>query len=131
MVSNKRVLAAGIGVIAVAIIAAMVLLNTALAGYATADSTPPEPGEFDGLAKCLSENGFKMAGAEWCSACKKQKQLFGASFQFVDYKDCGKEGDYCIGNEVQYYPTWILPAGEKLVGVQSLEKLASLSGCEI
>lgn len=130
MISNKTVLAAGAGVIAATIIAAMVLLNPALAGYAVLGGTTGEPGQYDELAKCLSEKGFKMAGAEWCSACKKQKALFGASFEFVDYRDCDREGEYCIENEIQYYPTWVTPDGGKTVGVKQPENLAAISGCE-
>jgi len=80
-------------------------------------------GDYDDFSKCLTENDLKMYGTEWCSYCKKQKALFGSSFEFIDYTDCDAKGG--VG-----YPTWKLN-GESYSGVQSLETLGGLTGCEL
>jgi len=90
-----------------------------------------ESSELDALAICLSDKGFKMTGAEWCSACRTQKNVFGDSFALVDYRDCDKEKDFCRNAQIEYYPTWVAPDGTKTVGVQSPEKLAALAECKI
>ena len=82
----------------------------------------------DVLAKCLTEKGVKMYGTEWCSYCKKQKEAFGNSFQYIDYIDCDKERSKCTAAGVKGYPTWVI-SGENYPGVQSFERLSSLSGC--
>jgi len=89
------------------------------------------PGELDVLAACLTGKGYNMAGAEWCSACKKQKEVFGVSFDLIDYRDCGADSSYCAENKLEACPTLIDPIGEKIVGVQSAEELLELAECEI
>lgn len=88
------------------------------------------PGEYDSLAKCLTEKGAKMYGTEWCSHCKNQKAAFGNSFQYVDYIDCDKNKNECSLAGVQGYPTWKIE-GQNYPGEQQLNNLASLSGCEL
>ena len=80
------------------------------------------------LAKCLTENGAKMYGTSWCGHCKDQKALFGDDFQYVDYVDCDENKEACQSAGIPGYPTWIID-GEQHVGGQTLEKLASLTGC--
>ncbi|MFH1234481.1 MAG: hypothetical protein V1493_02610 [Candidatus Diapherotrites archaeon] len=97
--------------------------NTAMASLPAAGSTSDE------FAKCLSEKGFVMAGTQWCSVCQKQKALFGKSFEFVNFKDCDNETQWCEQNQIQYYPTWILPDGTKEIGLKTIGQLGSISGC--
>ena len=85
------------------------------------------PGQHDDFAKYLSEQGVKMYGTEWCSHCKNQKELFGASFQYVNYIDCDKKREECSSAGVQGYPTWRIN-GQNYPGEQPLERLAQLSG---
>lgn len=82
----------------------------------------------DALAKCLTEKGVKMYGAEWCSHCKNQKNAFGSSFQYVDYIECTQRESDCKAAGVDGYPTWII-GGVKYPGEQDLGTLAKLSGC--
>lgn len=84
--------------------------------------------DVDSFAKCLTENGMIMYGTEWCGYCKKQKELFGDSFEFVNYIDCDKEADICSVEGIRGYPTWKIN-GESYPGVKSFEMLESLSGC--
>lgn len=88
------------------------------------------PGQVDGFANCLTENGVIMYGTEWCSHCKNQKELFGSSFQYVNYIDCDKNKNECIAAGVKGYPTWKIN-GENYPGEQSFERLSNLSGCDI
>jgi len=77
------------------------------------------------LAKCIGEKAqlFTQLG---CHACKTQEELFGENYKFLNVVDCFYEGEKCGG--IEYTPTWIIN-GEKIVGVQSIEKLKELTGC--
>jgi len=86
--------------------------------------------EYDGFAECLSDSGAVMYGTEWCGHCKDQKALFGYSFDKVKFVDCDRQRDVCLSALVGGYPTWAI-GGENYPGLQSLEKLAELSSCEL
>lgn len=89
------------------------------------------PGIYDDFAQCLNENDFIMAGTDWCSTCITQKSLFGKSFEFVNYKNCDTDKDWCDSNGISRYPTWVLPDGGKRSGVMELQTLSQLSGCAL
>ena len=79
-----------------------------------------------------------MYGAWWCPHCQDQKEKFGASFEFVDYTECGVKGDTSVKTQVckdagiQHYPTWQFPpTGERVERVFTLEELRDRSGCEL
>ncbi|MDI6798708.1 MAG: hypothetical protein QMD12_01785 [Candidatus Aenigmarchaeota archaeon] len=91
---------------------------------------PPPSGNYDNFAKCLTEKGIILAGTDWCHYCKKQKEMFGSSFQYINYKNCDND-NWCRNAGVTGYPTWVFPNGQKYAGVQSLERLAELSGCPL
>ena len=82
------------------------------------------------FAQCLTEKGFIMYGAYWCSHCQSQKKLFGDSFKYVSYVECTKETKKCSDAGVVGYPTWIL-SEKKFEGEQSLEKLSQESSCPL
>jgi len=88
------------------------------------------PGEYDDFAKCLSNNSAVMYGTDWCSHCQEQKSMFGKSFDHVDYVNCDYNKRECLSNGVEGYPTWKVD-GEKYSGVQPLEHLSTLTGCEL
>lgn len=92
-------------------------------------------GEYDDFAKCLTESGAKMYGAYWCPHCKSQKEMFGSSFQYINYIECAPGGDdadpmACQAAGISGYPTWIIN-GQKYPGSKSLEQLSELSGCQL
>src|SRR3989338_9155618 len=89
-----------------------------------------KPGKYDDFAKCLTEKSFKMYGADWCPNCKKQKNIFGKSFKYVDYIECTKQKEDCAQAEITGYPTWIYNE-EKYIGVQSISRLSSVSECAL
>jgi hypothetical protein len=73
-------------------------------------SSCPLTADKDAFAKCLTEKGWVMYGAEWCSHCKEQKALFGDSFQYIKYVECPDNVQLCLNKGVNGYPTWIVEA---------------------
>lgn len=89
----------------------------------------PERPDATALAQCLADKGVTMYGAEWCLHCQNQKSMFGKSFSVVPYVECPDDPNRCLAAGIHGYPTWVLANGERLEGEQSLESLASASGC--
>jgi protein-disulfide isomerase len=113
------------------IIIALVLIATKafnLNGNSTA------PGIYDDFAKCLTEKGAIFYGSFQCPHCKTQKEMFGNSFQYVNYVECGPLrgpiASECIDAGIEAYPTWIIN-GIKYTGTQDLSKLSQLTGCPL
>lgn len=69
-------------------------------------STCPLTDDKDAFAKCLTEKGWVMYGAEWCGHCKVQKALFGDSFKYIKYIECPDNTQLCLDKEISGYPTW-------------------------
>ncbi|MBW6462233.1 MAG: hypothetical protein K0B07_04265 [DPANN group archaeon] len=88
------------------------------------------PAQYDDFAKCLTDKGVKMYGAEWCSHCKNQKKAFGKSFDYVDYVECPDNEFECKNAGVTGYPTWFID-GSNYPGEQTFAKLSELSGCPL
>lgn len=83
------------------------------------------PGRLDAFAQCLSEKGAVMYGAiEWCHYTQEQAGMFGKSYKFITYKD------YTEGTDIKKTPTWMIN-GQYYENVQSLERLATLTGCTL
>ena len=83
-----------------------------------------KPGYYDNFAKCLSEKGAVMYGADFCQYSHAQKGMFGKSFKFINYKDFSKNPN------VKTTPTWVIN-GRLIERVQSFDRLAELTGCSI
>ncbi|MFH1916828.1 MAG: hypothetical protein ABIJ21_06220 [Nanoarchaeota archaeon] len=81
-------------------------------------------------AKCLTAQGFAMAGTSWCPHCEEQKEIFGSAFQYIDYYDCDLEAQWCEEKHVEGYPSWVSPTGAASAGVKNLATLKKMSGCE-
>ncbi len=85
------------------------------------------------LAKHLTAIGAKKYGAFWCPHCYEQKQLFGKeAFKNINYIECAEGGknpqrQACLAAGVKSFPSWEIN-GKLYPGVQSLDKLAELSG---
>jgi len=96
---------------------------------------PETAGEYDSLAKCLTEKNVVMYGAYNCSHCQAQKRAFGDSWQYVTYVECSivglsEQAQACIDAGVNVYPTWIFGNGEKLESEVNLKQLAIKSECQ-
>jgi len=90
----------------------------------------------DAFAQCLGAKGAKMYGAYWCPHCADQKELFGSSFQFAPYVECGikgsrNEAQVCVDAGVKRFPTWTFADGAKVEGEHTLEFLGQETGCPL
>jgi hypothetical protein len=99
-------------------------------------SNSDSPSEYDGLARCLTEKGFKFYGAYWCSHCQAQKELFGSSASQLPYIECSLPNNagqtqLCSQAGIISYPTWELPSGKRIEGELSIQELVTFSGCSI
>jgi hypothetical protein len=87
--------------------------------------------KYDDFAKCTASKDLTMYGAVWCSHCQDQKKLFGDSFKYVKYIECPDNIKLCIDLGIDGYPTWMDGSGKKYEGLQSLENIAKITGCEL
>ena len=94
---------------------------------------PQEPGSaaIENLVACLKKSGAVFYGAGWCSHCANQKSEFGAYAAELPYVDCPADPHVCLQLNINAYPTWVMPDGQRLVGEQSLSDLAKASGCKL
>jgi hypothetical protein len=97
--------------------------------------TEREVGELDDFATCVKESGLEMYGSMTCSVCKRQRELFGSSFDLVGEIECHPRGEnpqtqLCFEKGIEKTPTWIL-GEQRLEGFQTLETLAEMSGCSL
>ncbi|MBL7160436.1 MAG: hypothetical protein ISS93_01125 [Candidatus Aenigmarchaeota archaeon] len=99
-------------------------------GFFVSDNPATSNSPSSSLAKCLTANGVEMYGTSTCPACQTQKANFGDSFEYINYIECGPDGnpELCVEKGIEAIPTWIIN-GQTYVGILSAEKLAELSGC--
>jgi hypothetical protein len=116
--------------------------NVEIMGNATATTKPAlsttttldmQKIKLDAFAACLSNKGAELYGAEGCSYCEQQKQVFGDSFSKINYAECAKKGDTkqtdaCDAKGIEAYPTWIVK-GKLYKGFRSLDELGKMTGC--
>ena len=90
--------------------------------------------DYDAFAQCLAAKQVKMYGLYWCTHCADQKKMFGSSFQYVPYIECGVKGSrqeqpQCVQANVKNFPTWEFPGGSRHEGVLPLKDISERSGC--
>ncbi len=108
------------------------VIGVAHAYYAGLFSPRPEP-ELIALAQHLESSGAVFYGASWCSACQRQKALFGGAATDLPYVECspgGRGGPFamaCLNAGVQNFPTWII-RGKRYEDVLEIDDLAKRSG---
>ncbi len=84
-----------------------------------------KPGPYDNFAKCLAEKEAVMYGAMgWCKYTQAQKAMFGKSFKYINYHE------YQELPGIKKTPTWVIN-GAWHENVQSFDKLAALTGCNL
>jgi phage baseplate assembly protein gpV len=88
------------------------------------------------FAQCLSAKQAKMYGAYWCPHCADQKEIFGSSFQYMPYVECGIKGSRaeapeCLQAGVKRFPTWQFSDGERREGMMQLKALSEKTGCSL
>ncbi len=91
---------------------------------------------YDEFAKCLTARGATLYGAFWCQHCKKQKEAFGNSMQFINYVECSTpdgrgQTATCQLAGITGYPTWEFQDGSRLSGFIELPELAQKTGCTL
>jgi hypothetical protein len=92
--------------------------------------------KLDNFAKCLTQKQTKMYGLFWCQHCADQKEMFGSSFQYVTYVECGVPGthkatDECKAAGIKKTPTWTFSDGSRHEGPMPLADLAKQTGCKL
>ena len=90
----------------------------------------------DTFTQCLTERGAKMYGAYWCPHCLDQKEMFGKSWNNINYIECslpnkGGQTELCNREGINSYPTWEFSDGSRRNGVLQLEELSSITGCPL
>jgi uncharacterized membrane protein len=81
--------------------AAMVALTLTTGGH---KPLPPagDPQRLEAIARHLTASGARFYGVWWCTACREQKELFGAAAADLPYVECSRSSP----DSVDYYPTW-------------------------
>lgn len=103
---------------------------------ATSTIFAAEKKNLDQFTKCVSQKKVTMYGAFWCSHCKEQKELLGASFKNINYVECGVVGNLraqtpaCSLMMIKRYPTWVFPDGERIEKNLTPEELSAKTGCK-
>ena len=115
-----------------------ILLGVAvlIAGFMWIKNIPPADGKYDTFASCIASSGATFYGAFWCPHCAAQKALFGNSVHLLPYHECStadgnSQLQSCTDAGVQGYPTWVFKDGSRLSGEQSLQTLATKTGCTL
>ncbi len=105
--------------ITITIIVAVIILSIILINNASAGNVPKA------TAICIGENS-ELYVQFGCHACKTQEEMFGESYQYLNIIDCYFQPEEC--SSITHTPTWIINE-EKYTGVQSIEILKQLTGC--
>jgi len=92
--------------------------------------------QLDTFARCLGTKGAKMYGAYWCPHCADQKEMFGSSFDYAPYVECGIKGSRaivqaCQDANIKRYPTWVFADGSRVEGEHPLDFLSQQTGCPL
>jgi len=95
------------------------------------------PEQLTSLTNCLTEKGVRFFGTTECPWCTRQKELFGPAAEFLPYIECSpnfateQETAMCEEANVGGVPDWRFPNQEPVTGMQSIERIVELSGCQI
>ncbi|MFH0905627.1 MAG: hypothetical protein V1826_02820 [bacterium] len=116
----------------ISLLAALAVFSI-LALSACAKSTT---GQYDELTKYLSAQGVKEYSAFWCSACKKQRELLGESYKYINNTECSTpdgrdQTEVCKAKAIKGYPTWEFPGSEMVASILSPEELAKKIGFDL
>jgi len=79
------------------------------------------------LAKCIGSKSI-LYMQEGCIACKKQENIFGDSYKFLNKVDCIHDSTRCLIENITATPTWQIN-NEKYKGVKTLDELKNMTGC--
>jgi hypothetical protein len=91
---------------------------------------------YDSFAKCMATKSVKMYGLYWCTHCEEQKEMFGSSFQYIPYIECGVKGvrsetPECLQAGIKNFPTWQFSDGSRSEGTKTMQYLSEKTGCSL
>ena len=95
-------------------------------------------GPYDDFIICLKSSGAKFYGDYANRDSLMQMSFFGDSLRMLEksgiYIECNPYGPNpktkkCQDTGIKLYPTWVIN-GEQHAGIQGLNKLSSVTGCE-
>jgi len=94
------------------------------------------PGQYDTFAQCIADSGATFYGAFWCPHCEEQRDMFGNSARLLPYVECStpdgqNQTQECRDADISSYPTWDMPGGDRVTGVQSFGQLSDATGCSL
>jgi parvulin-like peptidyl-prolyl isomerase len=108
------------------------LRQAAVIKYYTDDgvvtSTQEPKTTLDQFAACVGEKAT-LYGASWSEFSQQQQALFGESFSFLNYVDCGEKPHLCSAANIQKYPTWVVGSTE--YGALTLKQLSEYTKCPL
>jgi len=94
--------------------------------------------KYDRFAQCLTAKRATMYGLYWCPHCAQQKEMFGASFRYINYVECaingpgsGELAPRCKAAAVKLFPSWQFGDVPPKEGVLSVEALSEKTGCKL
>jgi len=104
--------------------------------YFNLPTTPPSATNLNSFAKCLADSGIVMYGSYECKFCNRQKDLFGLSFEHVNYVDCGEQALKCTERSVDVLPTWMHLSKDgaeikRHSGLLTIKELSEFSSCPL
>lgn len=82
----------------------------------------------DDFASCVSTKAT-LYGTKWSEFFAQQQDLFGVSFDKLNYVDCDNSPSSCAEAHVQKYPTWVINGTQ--YGLLSLANLSDKTGCAL
>jgi hypothetical protein len=107
------------------------LTTTVVLAWCTKPTVEEATPQAIALASCLKDKGVVMYGTTRCVHCQNQKAMFGSAFDQVTFIDCDKDRAACTAANISWYPTWKDTSGSSFPGVQSLEQLSVIGGCDM
>jgi hypothetical protein len=114
----------------------ILVLIAAICGGLYAFVHHQQTSRYKAFAQCLNTKGATMYGAFWCPHCADQKELFGSSFEYVNYVECGIKGSrnlaqVCTDANIKHFPTWVFADGSRVEGEHPLDFLSGATGCAL
>lgn len=116
----------------------LVLFVIGVLGYGAYSAS--QPAKYEAFAECMVQKQVKFYGAFWCPHCAQQEADLQMTREHLAsiglYFECSTpdgqgQTQTCTDIGISGYPTWVLPDGTRLNGVQTLAALASSTGCTL
>jgi len=82
----------------------------------------------DETMQCIADNSILIV-SKTCSHCINQKNILGDSLDLFELIYIDENPEVLEQYDVKVVPTWIIN-NEKITGVQSIEELKELTGCQ-